>query len=145
TYVNNGAEFETLRNSLLRNPDIISIAGSQHHINSGRINDPIKSGDQEIEVDIMNVGEDYLATVGMTLVEGRDFARDSETDRKESVIISEKVARMFGWDKSLGKEITWNDTVRMYVIGVVKEVYTRGLWEETDPMILRYGKKEDYT
>lgn len=68
------------------------MAGSEHHLYSTAMNDPIKHEDKEIEVDILNVGDNYLKTVGLTLKEGRDFEINSETDRKESVIITEGLA-----------------------------------------------------
>jgi putative ABC transport system permease protein len=142
TYVNNRSEFETFRDKLQANPDVNSIAYSLHHFYSGAFNDPIKSGEKEIEVNIMDVGEDYIKTLGLTLVEGRDFVKDSETDRKESVIITEQLASKFGWDKPIGKEITWLDTTKYYVIGVIKDVYNNGLWEQMDPVMIRYGKAD---
>jgi ABC-type antimicrobial peptide transport system permease subunit len=144
TWVNGEDEYNALRSVLEQNPDITNLAGTQHSLFAGAYNDPIKHEGKEIEVDIMNVGDNYLATAGMTLLEGRDFARDSETDRRESVIITPKVAALFGWDNPIGKEITWMDTVKLYVVGMVKEVYNNGLWREMEPMVLRYTSPEHY-
>lgn len=143
TYVDNNSEFEIYRNALEKNDDIKMIAGSQHHLYSSAYNDPIKGGEVEIEADIMNVGDGYINTVGLTLLEGRDFEKDSETDKKESAIISEEVARKFGWDNAIGKEIIWMDTVKLYVVGVIKNVYNNGLWDEFEPIMLRYGGNDD--
>ncbi|MBL7871627.1 MAG: ABC transporter permease [Cyclobacteriaceae bacterium] len=143
TYLDNQSEFETYRNALTEDADIISIAGSEHHINSRSFNDPVKHDSKEVETDIMNVDDDYIQTVGLTLLEGRDFKKDSETDHKESVIITEGLARKLGMKEPLGKEIVWMDTVKYYVIGVVKDIYNRGLWRELEPVMLRYGAKED--
>lgn len=145
TYVANGNEFETYRNALAENPGIVSIAGSTHHIFSSLYNDPVKAEGKEIEVDIMDVGDNYLETIGLTLVEGRDFQKDSQTDYKESVIITEKFARSFGWDKPIGKEIVWMDTVKLYVIGVVKDAYTEGLWRQMEPLMIRFTPQAKYT
>ncbi len=142
TYVNNRSEYETYRNALAENRDIISIAASQHHLYSSVINDPIKHEDKEIEVDIMDVGEDYVPTLGLTLLEGRNFAQDSETDRKESVIVTAGFVKELGMKAPIGKEIIWMDTVRYYIVGVVKDIYNNGLWEKMDPVMLRYGSKD---
>lgn len=142
TYINNRSEYETFRNRLLQNPNVTSVAGSQHHFYSSSFNDPIKSEEKEIEVDIMDIGDDYLQTVGLTLKEGREFVKDSETDRKEAVIITENLASKFGWDKPLGKDITWMDTVHYQVVGVIKDVYNRGVWDEMEPVLLRYGARD---
>jgi putative ABC transport system permease protein len=142
TYLTNQSEYETYRNALMENPDIISIAGSEHHINSSYINDPIKYDEKEIEVDIMNVDHDYIQTVGLTLLEGRDFKKDSETDRKESVIVTEEFVRKLGMKEALGKEVIWMDTVKYYIVGVVRNIYNNGLWDEMKPVMLRYGSKD---
>lgn len=144
-YVANEGEFETYRNSLLENKDIVSVAGSQHSIFSSRYNDPVKHGTKQLEVDIINVGDDYIKTMGLTLVEGRDFRKDSETDRKESIIVSQKFADSFGWNEAIGKEVIWMDTVRLYVIGVIKDVYTQGLWREMEPLMIRYTSRDKYS
>ncbi len=144
-YVENQGEFETYRNALLANKDILSIAGSKHSIFSARYNDPVKYHSKQIEADIMDVGDDYLKTMGLTLVEGRDFRKDSETDRKESVLVTRRFAEGFGWDKAIGKEIIWKDTVKLYVVGVIKDIYSQGLWREMEPMMLRYTSPDQYT
>lgn len=144
-YVANEGEFETYRNSLLENKDILSVAGSQHSIFSSRYNDPVRHGTKQLEVDIIDVGDDYVKTMGLTIVEGRDFRKDSETDRKESVIVSQKFADSFGWDEPIGKEVIWMDTVRLYVIGVIKDVYTQGLWREMEPLMIRYTSRDKYS
>ncbi len=144
-YVSNQNEFETYRNALLANSDITSIAGSEHSIFSSRYNDPVKHESKQLEVDIINVGDDYLKTMALTLVEGRDFTKDSETDKKESIIITEKFAKSFGWAKPIGKEIVWMDSVKLYVVGVVKDVFTQGLWREMEPLMIRYTGPEKYS
>jgi len=144
-WVNNQSEFDTYRNALQANPAITSIAGARSGIFSNRANDPVKHESKQMDVDIIEVGDQYLQTMQLKLIEGRDFIKDSETDRKESVIITQKMSHAFGWDKPIGKEIIWRDTVKLYVIGVVKDVYTMGLWREMEPMMIRYILPEQYS
>lgn len=143
TNVNGRSEFETYRNALAGNPDIVSITGTQAHLYASGFNDPIKHEDKEIEVDIMDISADYLSALGIKLKEGRNFTEDSETDRKESVIITEGLARKFGLVQAVGKEIIWMDTVRYYVVGVVQDIYNNGLWEQMDPIMFRYASRDN--
>lgn len=145
TWMDSEGAFETYRNALQSNPAIISMAGAASGIFSNRNNDPIKHESKQIEADIIEVGDNYLKTMDLKLVEGRDFLKDSETDRKESVIVTQKLAAAFGWEKPLGKEIIWRDTVKLYVVGVVKDVYTQGLWREMDPLMIRYVLPNEYS
>jgi putative ABC transport system permease protein len=144
-WVDNQSEFDTYRNALQSSPAILSMAGARSGIFSNRANDPVKYESKQLEVDIIEVGDNYLATMQLKLMEGRDFVKDSETDRNESVIITEKLAKAFGWDHSLGKEIIWRDTVKLFVTGVVKDVYTQGLWRELEPMMIRYVLPDQYS
>jgi ABC-type antimicrobial peptide transport system permease subunit len=144
-WLNNKEEFETYRNSLQGNPQIISMAGAASGIFSNRAHEPVKHQSKQVETDIIEVGDNYLKTMDLTLLEGRDFTQDSETDKKESVIISQKLALTFGWEKPLGKELIWKDTVKLYVVGVVKDVYTFGLWRAMEPLMIRYIGPEKYS
>ena len=144
TWVNSEDEYNALRNVMVQNPDVLSIAGSEHQIMYSTYNDPIKHETKEIEVDIMHVSPEYLPTMGVTLTQGRNFQKDSETDKRESVIITNKVATMLGLNDPIGKEIVWMDTVKFYVIGVAKDIYNRGLWQEFEPTLIRYSPPADY-
>jgi putative ABC transport system permease protein len=143
--VNDKTEFDTYRNALESNPKILSIAGAKSGIFSNPLHEPVKYRSAQAEVDIIEVGENYLKTMDLELVEGRDFIKDSRTDQKESIIVTQKMADLFKWDDALGKEIIWKDSVKFFVVGVVKNVYTRGLWREMEPMLIRYASPEQYS
>lgn len=145
TWLNSSDEVLAYKNALSENPDITSMAGANSGIFSNRSFLPVKHESKEVEVYTIAVGDNYLKTMNLKLKDGREFMPDSETDKKESVIISEKLAAMFGWEKALGKEIIIKDSLKVYVIGVVKDVYTMGLWRELDPLMIRYIGPEGYS
>jgi hypothetical protein len=145
TFIDNEGEFNTYRDALAGNTDITMIAGTKHHIATSFYNDPVKYEALEREVDIMDVGEDYMKAMNMKLVAGRTFNKDSETDRKESILVSEEFVKQFNWtDDPIGKRVVWSDTVQLYVIGVVRDVYARALWEPMEPLMVRYASPDQY-
>ncbi len=144
-WVNNEGSFNTYRDALSTNTDIELIAGTRHHFANAWYNDPVKFESVEREVDIMDVGDNYFETMDMTLIAGRKFQKDSETDRKESVLVTEELVKQFGWtDNPIGKRLVWMDTVQLYVVGVVKNVYARALWAPIQPMMIRYTSPDKY-
>lgn len=144
-WVNNEGAFNTYRDALSTNTDIELIAGTTHHIANGWYNDPVKFESLEREVDIFNIGDNYFEVMDMKLIAGRNFQRDSETDRKESVLVTEELVKEFGWtDSPIGKRLVWMDTVQLYVIGVVKNVYARALWDPIEPLMIRYTSPDKY-
>lgn len=145
TWVNNEGAYNTYRDALATNKDIEMIAGTKHHIANSWINDPVKFEALVREVDIMEVGENYFEAMNMSLLMGRKFNKDSETDRKESILVTEEFVKQFGWkDEAIGKRVVWMDTVQLYVIGVVKNVYARALWQPIQPMMFRYASPDTY-
>ncbi len=144
-WVNNESGYNTYRDALASNKDIELIAGTRHHVTNGWYNDPVKFESLEREVDIMDVGDDYLEVMDMALLSGRKFLKDSETDRKESILVSEEFVKKFEWkDNPIGKRIVWMDTVQLFVVGVIKNVYPRALWAPIEPLMIRYAAKDKY-
>jgi len=139
TPIDGSQNFNTYKNALASNSKIISIGGAKDHFNARPygIRSSVKSEDKEVEVFVADIGENYLKTCGIVLRQGRDFIENSETDKRESVIISENLVKQFGWNEPLGKEI-YTDTTKYYVVGVVKNVLTHGLWQKPDPLVFRY-------
>ena len=58
-------EFETYRNSLQENAEIVSMAGAASGIFSNRAHEPVKHESKEVEVDIIDVGDHYLKTMNL--------------------------------------------------------------------------------
>jgi ABC-type antimicrobial peptide transport system permease subunit len=143
TEVDGSSEYEALKNVLARHSEVLSVASSHHHIGASYLNDPVRSGNSEYEVDILDVGDEYLSTTGITLLEGRDFVTNSATDKLQSVIVTENMVRAFGWTQPLGQELVWMDTARYQVIGVVKNIVNKGMMSRMHPVMLRYKGNED--
>lgn len=144
-WIENQNEFESYKNALQQNPKILSIAGARSGIFSNRMHEPVKHESSRLEVDIIEVGDSYLQTMNLKLLKGRDFIKDSKSDQEESVIISQKMADEFGWTDAIGKEIIWRDSVKLFVVGIVKDIYTQGLWRELEPLMIKYVLPSSYT
>lgn len=144
-YVNDGEGYRTLRNQLAGLPTITSLAGSRHAITTSWYTDPIRIEDRELDVNIMDIGHEYLTTVGATVLEGRNFQQDSRQDLDESVIINEELAKQLSWAKPIGQRILLRDSIELNVVGVVKDIYYDGaLWDPIEPMLLRYTTEDRF-
>lgn len=144
-WINGENDFNTYRDALSSNKDIELIAGTRHHVANWWDDGPVTYKDIVREVDIMYTGDDYAKAMDMKFIAGRNFQKDSETDRKESVIVSEKFVRDFGWaDDAVGRRLVWKDSVQLYVIGVVKDIYSRALWAPIRPTMIRYVSPNEY-
>jgi ABC-type antimicrobial peptide transport system permease subunit len=143
-FVENEDDFNLFKNEIENNAKIKNIAGSRHNITSSWYTDPIKFEENELDVDLLDVGDNYLNTVGATIVAGRDFIKDSQSDVEESVIVNEELVRTFGWKDPIGQRLVLRDTVQLFVVGVVKDMYLRALWDPVRPSLIRYTKPDGY-
>ncbi len=144
-YVENEDGYNAMKNELSESALINSISGSSHMVTSSWYTDPVKFESSEMDVTIMNIGDNYLKTIDATVIDGRDFIMDSQSDVETSVIVNEELVRMFGWENPVGQQMILSDTIQIFVVGVVKDIYIDGaLWEPIRPLLMRYTKPEGY-
>jgi putative ABC transport system permease protein len=88
------------------------------------------------------VDEDFIKTMNIKLVEGRNFRNKNEY--KNAFIVNETAVKEFGWANPIGKKIVvgvehqgdgiWSEG---NVIGVVKDFNTRTLHKSIEPIVMR--------
>jgi putative ABC transport system permease protein len=80
---------------------------------------------------------DYLKTMGMEVVKGRNFSKDFGAD-SSSVIINEATAKILGYDNPLGQRLYRNDNdsqpTTYTIIGVVKNFNYESLKQSIGPL-----------
>jgi putative ABC transport system permease protein len=84
--------------------------------------------DQAEVMGIIGVDADFISTMGIELVTGRNFSSDLATDRTESIMINETAARQLGWTNPIGKTIhnlAWQN--KKTIIGVIRDFHTDSL------------------
>ena len=144
-YVNDRSGYEAFRNELEAVPEIKSIAGSGSAIANSWYTDPIRIREQEMDVTIFDIGADYLATIGASVIAGRNFRKDSPLDMEESVIVNEELVKQLQWTEPLDQVIILADTITLKVVGVVEDIFYDGaLWEPLEPMLMRYVPEDKF-
>ncbi|MEO6288187.1 MAG: FtsX-like permease family protein [Dyadobacter sp.] len=139
-------DFLVFKNIAETNPDIQMVAGTKDHITHSLNNYSVRYESIKKQIDVMDVGENYCEALNMKIVSGRAFQQGSETDLKESVLVTEEFVKQFGWrDNVIGKRVTLNDSIQYNVIGVLKDIYAHSMYEPIGPVLLRYAKPELYT
>ena len=78
------------------------------------------------------VSYDFIETMDMHIVSGRNFSRDFPSDKKHTCIINESAARAFRWDSPLGKTVDH----KYQVIGVVKDFHNNDIYNIIEPFYM---------
>lgn len=87
---------------------------------------------------MMHVADDYLKTMNLELIDGRDF-QPGDADAGRNFIINEAAAKLMNWnDKAVGKKLRFfHDTDETkQVIGVVKDFNFSSLHNNIGPLII---------
>lgn len=142
--LNNSSEAERFRAAVQTNPLIEGAALTNGHVGWSSYRRAVKTEDNEGEVTILDIGLNYMETLGFKVLEGRSFtAENQEVDKQNGIVINQKMASRFGWEEPIGQQITMNDSLRLTVVGMVKDFYTFGLWAPIEPMILKLKDDKD--
>ncbi|MGE0589032.1 MAG: ABC transporter permease [Cyclobacteriaceae bacterium] len=98
-------------------------------------------GKQDQFVKILNVTHDFVKTMNLQLLEGRDLSQEIASDSVGGFVINEAAARAFGWDVPVGKHLqhVWREGVDGRVIGVVKDFNFEPLQNRVDPIVIWFG------
>ncbi|MCF7910900.1 MAG: ABC transporter permease [Candidatus Cloacimonetes bacterium] len=136
----------TFKEELLKHPQILK-AGTSSSVPGGDygiIVQRYETNDGEMNekgINFVFIDHDYLDTMGMQIVKGRNFDAEKPTDLEESSLITQRTAEVLGWgDNALGRKFEFgagpNNEAnrRTRLIGVVKNFHYNSLHNQIDPL-----------
>ena len=138
---------ETTKNSFLNNPNVINATIGYGLPGEAYAGDGIKdkATGKNMPISMLTIDHDYIKTLDLKIIAGRDFSRDFPSDEKNAFILSETAAKMLGHTdpkQALGHEIAWDRWDAPHslkegkVIGVVKDIHLNSLQDNISPVIL---------
>lgn len=88
------------------------------------------------------VDSDFLNTLEIKLVKGRNFSPNIISDRMEAVLVNEALVKKMGWQEPIGKRVKYyidnqGNTQEAKVIGVVKDFHIYSLQHKIEPLVLQ--------
>jgi putative ABC transport system permease protein len=143
------SQIEQIKESLLQYPGVVSVSAVSN-IPSGRINNNQLGNDDGsvvIEASEVSVDYDYIETINLNLVEGRNFSRKFRLDSISRFILNEQAIRELEMTDPVNQRVTWYDddsTYRGEIIGIVEDFHFRSLHEDITPLIIMV-KPSDYS
>jgi putative ABC transport system permease protein len=90
---------------------------------------------KSIVVNCIYIGDNYLNTMDMELLAGRDFL---EGDLNKTCLINEEALKQFGWDSFEGKRYEIGEANGPEVIGIIKDFKFASYHKSVEPLALLY-------
>ena len=132
-----GRNFQDFRARVIENPYITNASMSKNlpyvNQNGGRINWEGANLDERIRYRPNWVSYNFIDNMGITLIDGRNFSPDYQTDNENACIINETALRYFSWDNPIGKRL---DNNKYTVIGVVKDYHIMDIHNPIEPVVI---------
>ncbi len=122
--------------------NVKNVSGTSVSFGRGLSSYPLEIDGSEVTLNQFRVEYDYLKTIGVDVLQGRDFSRQMATDSL-SVIVNKKFVEAIGEEDILGKTIgdltgikRRSYPFRLRIIGVVDNYNVTSLAEGLNPVIL---------
>lgn len=127
-------------NSIKSSPNVISASGVMEGVpmqgSMTSIIPNFEDKEKKVKVEGMAVDYNFISTMGIQILKGREFSRDFGSDMKGSIMLNEKAVKDLGIEDPLGKQIEGQT-----IIGIVKDFNLHSLHSDIPPLTISMTDK----
>jgi len=147
------AKLETFKDEIKRSPNVLSVTSGYGLPGDLYAGDGVTTigpdGEKERSANVFLGDHDYVKTLGLRIIAGRDFSKDMATDVREAFLINETAVKEWGYgtpEKAIGQPMHWNEWVpqdtlnpikKGKIIGVVEDFHYKSLHEKVTPSVIQ--------
>ena len=128
-------DYSAYINNIKSNPNVIAAAGAMSTLPMEGTMSMMFPGFQDntikVQVEGFDVDYNFLKTMGIRIMEGREFSQDFGSDLKESVLLNETAVKRLGITDPVGKQLG-NRTI----IGIVKDFNLHTIHSDIPPLMI---------
>ena len=134
---------ETFRDELVEHSSFVSVSTSTNIPGRtfGRTGiTPEGASDEDIWIwSQFSVSPETIPTLGMEIVQGRNFSREITSDADGGVVlINETAVKQLGWEKPLEKRLFFGqqDSVGTQIVGIIKDFHFIEMHQNIEPVVI---------
>ena len=133
--------YELYKQQILKNDNIVTATGSDRAFTSGKSMRGTKNDKGEwVVVRLIRVDEDYLKTLDIDLLAGRNISSEMATDATLAVLVNEAYVKKLNWtnEQALGQQLLDLDDNQEppVIVGVVRDFHIDSMHREIEPLVL---------
>jgi putative ABC transport system permease protein len=134
--------FDKMNAIMARNPNVLTIAGAQHHLGKSNTTAVAHRPGKQFEVDQLSVDAHYFETMGLEVTGGRTFRENHESD-KMTVVVNQALVDAWDLKDPIG-ELFKIDSTQFEIIGVVKDFHSYSFFKVVKPTIFAVADKSTF-
>lgn len=132
--------FDAIRNDLVQTGYVQNACLSDHEIlkmysNGGGWSWPDKDPNSQVLITFENASPQYVPTMGLHILEGRNFYPDMKADSSK-VLINESFAKIIGAKNIIGTVISSGGGNKYTIVGVIKNFLYNNMYSAPAPLIV---------
>ncbi|NOS56217.1 MAG: FtsX-like permease family protein [Cyclobacteriaceae bacterium] len=146
---------QVLVDALKQTPEVtgIGMASSSPGEGIGKLLLKVEDNDGKLSdrgVDLFTADYDFVKTMGMNIVTGRDFAREVASDTTYAVLVNEAMVTRMAWKEPIGKKFIFQGggpnggPQEKRVVGVVKDYHQNSLYDAIEPLMILLDRRNNY-
>jgi putative ABC transport system permease protein len=137
-------KYPVLKQVLLENQDIKYVTSTNTSVGegSGKVIFQVETdqGMTNRGINFAVVDYDFIETLGIKMVTGRNFQKDMPSDTLTGVVVNETFAKRMNWAEPVGKKVTLGNAPNYFingrVIGVMKDYHQTGMYNAIESLLL---------
>ncbi|MBA7573910.1 hypothetical protein ES708_15711 [subsurface metagenome] len=138
------AKSSVLKEKLLSIPAISSVGSTSSPMGQGspkiimRMETP--EGMIERGINFVTCDHDFVETLDISILEGRDFTEEIKADTALGVVINETLAKRMNWENPIGKkvQIGGEEQTPARVVGLMKDYHQTGMYNPIESLMFLY-------
>jgi putative ABC transport system permease protein len=97
--------------------------------------------DQTESIGRIRIDADFISTLEIKLVSGKNFSPQYPADKSDLIIVNETAARQWGWHDPIGKTIQVLDDrpITKTIIGIVRDFHVETLHKKIEPVFFEFA------
>lgn len=135
----NAAFVSALKNKLLSYGMIQGVSGSAYNLFEGWMGYYFEKTSDEPDLVFYNyVDQDFIPTLGVKLLAGRNFSDDHPSDLQGSIIVNESFAKLLGVESPVGYKLSefFKTDFDKQIIGIVEDFHSESLHDPIYPAFM---------
>ncbi len=127
------------KNKVIQHSGVLAVSACETVFGVGFSELSMEKEGNEINFHHCQVGYDFIETMGMNILEGRDFSNEIASDAEEAIIVNQTFVKELGFESPVGKTLgnpSRGHPYNLRIIGVLEDYHFRSLHREIYPSML---------
>ena len=132
------SKVNALKEKILESPHVKGVTMSDRSFVSGGSSQSLRNKKGEAtSIRFLRVDHDYIGTLSLELIEGRNFLEGENADTIPNVVVNETMVRSLGLEDPIGERVVLgSDGTAVNIIGVVRDFHYDSMKDEIEALMM---------